>query len=46
MTNKITDKKVKPEKLILTEIKPTMTEEDIFKNLMKMFQRQGINIKK
>ena len=46
MTNKTTDKKVKPEKTILTEIRPAMTEEDIFKNLMKIFERQGINIKK
>ena len=45
MTNKTKDKKVEPEKIILTEIRPAMTEEDIFKNLMKMFERQGVDIK-
>ena len=35
-----------PQRVLLTLIKPTMSEEEIYQSLMKNFKRQGIKVKK
>ena len=45
MTGK-TKTKEKPKKRVLTKVEPDMSSEEIFKNLMRAFKRQGIEVKK
>ena len=46
MTANIKMNKEKPEKPVLTKVEPDMSSEEIFKNLMRAFKRQGIEVKK